>query len=212
MPCLGEQLLGLSHLAALGVKHRQRAQRREARPVHGSGAVQFLRLGPGPGRLQDHRPLGLQGGAIAPAAIFGGVKVGERVGEAVEGGPRPRPGQQGRAVAGRAGADELLGEFRCPLVVGDAAQDLAPQGEQIDQDEPVRRQPVCRLRLWRRAQGPRRQAVDLRVQIDHGDRAAGGGRLAVAAGGLGHPMAGWDTGGRSNGGVRGGGLGFGAAR
>jgi hypothetical protein len=219
LPRFGEQALCLGDVAALGVEHCQRAKRREAGPVHGGGPVQFLGLGVGPGRLQDHRPLGGQGGAVGSATLCRGVEVGQGVGEAVEGRPRPGPGQQSRPVTARPVAASLntarpvtayqsLGEFSCPLVVGDAAQDLPAQGEQVDQGEPVRR------RSARRPQGARREPVDLRVQVDHGDRPAGGERLPVTIARrlTPHPENCPDTGGRANGGVSGGGLGLGSFR
>jgi putative heme transporter len=118
-----------------------------------------------------------------------------------------------------------------------SAKNLPPQGQQIDQGQPVRGefgyQHRCRRRLEhgrpgrhrlnhrrlrqrrirRRAQQSRAQAVDLRIQVDHGDGAAGGGQLPVVDRGPDHDGVGWAiTGGRANGGVSGGGSGFGLRR
>jgi hypothetical protein len=166
VPGRGEQALRLGYLAVLGMEHRQCAQRRETGPVPRGRAVQFPGFGPGSGRLQELRPVGRQQDAIQ-AAVFRRLEVGERLGEAVEDRSRPGPGQQGRAVVGRA-ADELPGEFRRPLVVGDAAKDMAAQEEQVDEGQRFGR------RLRGRVRDPRGQPVDPGVQVRHGDGAAGG--------------------------------------
>ena len=93
-------------------------------------------LGVAPDRLEDRRPLRVQRGPVR-AASPRGVEVGERLGEAVEGGPRPGPGQPGRAVVRRV-AHQLLGQLRGALVVGDPAQHLPAQQEQVDQEGRVR--------------------------------------------------------------------------
>jgi hypothetical protein len=206
VPGRGEQALRLGYLAALGVEHRQGAQRREAGPVPRGRAVQFPGFGPGPGRLQELRPVGRQQGAIQ-AAVFRGLEIGERLDETVEHRSRPGPGQQGRAVVGHA-PDELPGEFRRPLVIGDAAKDMAAQDKQVDEGQRVRR------RLRHRARDPRGQPVDPGVQVHHGDAAASGDWFfPVAAPGPGHEAAGCaDTGGSWYGGVNGGGFGLGLAR
>jgi hypothetical protein len=52
-----------------------------------------------------------------------GIEVAERLGEAVEGVPRPGPGQPGRTVV-QCVAHQHLGQPRGPLVVDDAGQHL----------------------------------------------------------------------------------------
>jgi hypothetical protein len=51
----------------------------------------------------------------------------------MEAGSRPGPGQSGRAIV-RRGAHQQLGQARGVLIVGDAAQDVPAQEEQLDQE------------------------------------------------------------------------------
>jgi hypothetical protein len=165
----------------------------------------------GSGRLEDLRPLRRQRGAVR-AALLRGLEIGERIGEAVEGRSCPGPGQQGRAVVRRV-ANELPGQLSGVFVVGDAAKDMAAQDEQVDEDQRLPRSHPGRRRHCYRARDPRRQPVDLRVQVHHGDGAAGGGWFPVADSGAGHDAGcSADTSGSANGGVRCGGFGFGLAR
>ena len=115
-----------------------------------------------PHRLEDRRPLRVKRGPVR-AASPRGVEVGERLGEAVEGGTRPGPGQLSRAVIRRV-ADQCLGQVRGSFVVGDSAQHLPAKEEQVDQGG--RSDTVEECCSFLRGSCPvelRRQAVDLRV-------------------------------------------------
>jgi hypothetical protein len=60
------------------------------------------------------------------------LKVGQGVGKAMECGPRPSAGEEGHAVS-RGIASELLGALFSPLVIGNATQDVPPQGNQVNE-------------------------------------------------------------------------------
>jgi hypothetical protein len=131
-----------------------------------------------PDRLEDRRPLRLQRGPVRTAPPRG-VEVGECLGEAVEGGSRPGPGQPGRTVV-RCGAHQHLGQARGLLVVGDAAQDVPAEEEQVHQEYLFGHRGRCRCcSRGSCSVEPRRQTVDLGLQVRHGDDAAGGGQWAV---------------------------------
>ena len=121
-PRLGEQPFRLGDQSALGLEHGQGTQRREVGPALHCGSTQHQGLGVAADGLEDRRPFGVQGGPVGPAPPCC-VKVGESLGEAVQGGPRPRPGQPGCAVVRRV-PHQCLGQPRGALVVGDPTQDL----------------------------------------------------------------------------------------
>ena len=101
----GEQVLRLADLPAGGLEHGQRTQVREVGPALRCALQQHGGLRVTPDRLEDARPLRVEGGPVR-AARSGGVEVGECLGEPVEGASRSRPGQPGpcrcRARRGRA--------------------------------------------------------------------------------------------------------------
>lgn len=140
---LGEQALCLGHLPELSVHGGQRSQRGETGPSLRGIAMQFHGLRMASDRLQERRPLRLQRGTALPrccAASRSASASAKRWKVALV-----------LALASKAlpssVAYQLLGQLRGSLVVGDAAKDVAAQGEQVDK--------------FRRARRPR-QAVDPR--------------------------------------------------
>ena len=92
-----------------------------------------------PGPLEDRCPFRVERGPV-PTSSSSDVEVGDRVGEAVERGPGPGPGQPGGTVVGGI-AHHYLGQLRGGLVVRDTAEELPVEQEQVDQ-EALRPPPV----------------------------------------------------------------------
>ncbi len=159
----------------------------------GKGLEKTVEGGPCPGLGEPGRsivrrvahqllgPLRIQRGLVRTAPPRG-VEVGECLGEAMEGGSRPGPGEPGRAVV-RRGAHQQLGQAHGLLIVGDAAQHVPAQNEQVDQEGLFGHRRPCKRRLPQSCRrGPRRQTVDLRLQVRQGDDPTRGSQSAVVVG------------------------------
>jgi hypothetical protein len=127
----GEQALRFRDLPPLDFEHSERTQGREVGTALRGGPAQREGLGVAPHCLEDRRPLRVKRGP-ARATSPRGVEVGERLGETVEGGTRPGPGQLSRAVIRRV-AHQCLSQVRGSFVVGDSAKHLPANEEQVDQ-------------------------------------------------------------------------------
>ena len=151
-------------IAALGA---QRSQRRERGEV-GSTFHSLRHEGEGvvvaSDRLEDRGAFGIHDGGICSEAP-GFIEVTQRIGEAMEGGPRPGAREEGYAVS-RAIARELFGPRLRPFVVCDGAEDVAAQRHQFDE-----------LGLTTNVEfaggGLPLPAVDLRLQIGDRERPCG---------------------------------------
>ena len=82
-------------------------------------------------RLEDRGAFGIHNGGICSEAP-GFIEVTQRIGEAMECGPRPGAREEGYAVS-RAIVRELFGPRLRPFVVCDATQDVAPQRHQFNE-------------------------------------------------------------------------------
>ena len=84
-----------------------------------------------PERLEDRRALRLRFGT-GQAESLGDVEVGQRLLEAMQAGACPRTRQKRQAVGGEI-ARKLLCQVGGAFVVGNAAEDLSAEHEQVDQ-------------------------------------------------------------------------------
>ena len=117
-------------------------------------------------RLEDRGAFGIHNGGICSEAP-GFIEVTQRIGEAMEGGPRPGAREEGYAVS-RAIVRELFGPRLRPFVVCDATQDVAPQRHQFDELG-------LTTNIEPSGEGLALLAVDLRLQIRQRERACGRG-------------------------------------
>ncbi|MFI6491679.1 hypothetical protein [Streptomyces sp. NPDC050564] len=210
-PRLAEQPLRLGDLPAFGLEYGERAERREVALPLRRFADQGHGIRVAAEGLQDDGSFRVHCGLV-PAVPARRAEVGNGLGEAVQGRPRPGAGEQGRAVLGCA-VHQPLSEVRGLLVVGDAAQDVASEVEEVDQGRPLRhRQRSPRRPPGTRTAEPYGQAVDLPVQIRYGDGAVRRDRLPLLGRRPGHAAS-------SRGGIcaarrapRSGGAGLGAFR
>ena len=153
-------------IAALGA---QRSQRRDRGEV-GSTFLGLRHDGEGvvvaSDRLEDRCPFGIHYGGICSEAP-GFVEVFQRIGEAMEYGPRPGAREEGYAVS-RAIVRELFGPRLRPFVVCDGTEDVAAQRHQFDERG-------LTTNIEPSGEGLALLAVDLCLQIRQRERPCGRG-------------------------------------
>ena len=159
-------MLRRGHIPALGAQRSQRRDRGEigstfhGLPHDGEGLVVAS------DRLEDRGAFGIHNGGICSEAP-GFVEVTQRIGEAMEYGPRPGPRDEGCAVS-RTIVCELFGPRLRPFVVCDAAEDVAAQRHQFDERG-------LTTNIEPSGEGLALLAVDLGLQIRDRERACGRG-------------------------------------
>jgi hypothetical protein len=122
-----EPALRLVRLPALAVDPGESCQRAEVSMTVNGQPADRERLVVASERLIDRGALRIEVGAVAPQG-GGGVEVGQGRPEPVKDAPHPGARREGPGVA-RHLADEVVGQRRGPLGVGNAAQHVAPQRE-----------------------------------------------------------------------------------
>ena len=157
-----EPAVRLDHLPALGVESGERAQGAEVGTTLHGLSTDRERLVVASERLIDRGPLRVQGHAIGPQRGRG-VEVGQGRREPVEDGRHPGARDEGPGLARRL-ADELLRERRRPLGVGNPAQHVPAQGDQLHELGAIA---YCQLPPRRLP----RVTVDPRLEIPQGDGA-----------------------------------------
>ena len=126
-----EPALGFVHLPALAVEPCQSRQRAEVSMTVSAQPTDGERLVVASERLIDRGALRVEIHAVAPHGGRG-VEVRQRRREPVEDAPHPGARHERSGVV-RCLPDELVRHRRGPLGVGNPAQHLAPQRDQLDE-------------------------------------------------------------------------------